>query len=94
MNGTSHLLAQNGEDTPLPFNPRQTGKFFRNNTNCEMRFAMAAIIPRGAGMAGMAGTVILDIEQVGREFRGKLVANMIGNAHRVTKRCRTDKVKQ
>ena len=65
----------------LALDPRQAGEFGRHDADGKMGFALAAVIARGAGMAGMAAAFVLNDQQAGRKCGGEFFADAVGNAH-------------
>jgi len=73
MDGARQLVLQRGIDPALAFHPRQPFERRRDQPDMKMGFALAAVIARGAGMAGMAGALIFDLKRHRRKDRCQLL---------------------
>jgi hypothetical protein len=65
MDWARQLVLQGGVDAALTLHTCDALKRSRNQPDMKMGFAMAAIVARGAGMAGMARALILNFQQGG-----------------------------
>jgi hypothetical protein len=93
MHRATQLLRQRGMDAALALHPRDAFKRHRYHADMKMCFADPAIGTRGAGMAGMGGAFIADLERHRRECGGQFVGNGLCYAHAGRVRVSRGKVK-
>jgi hypothetical protein len=93
MHRAAQLVRQRGMDAALTLNARGAFKRRRHQTDMEMGLSRAAIVARGAGMAGMGGAFVADFERYGRESSGQFVPDGVGYAHAGRVRVSQAKVK-
>lgn len=93
MHRAAQLVRQCGMDAALTLHARGAFKGRRHQTDMKMGFSDAAIVARGAGMAGMGGAFVADLDGDGRESGGQFVPDGIGYAHAGRVRVSWGKVK-
>ena len=94
MDRARKLVLQRRMNAALPLHPRHAFEGGRDQPDMEMGFAPAAIIARGAGMTGMAGALVLDVQGQGRECGCQLLADIGGDTHKAEVLLCRGKVKQ
>ena len=94
MHGALQFGDQRGMYPALAFHAADTFERRRHQPYMEMGFAMAAVIARRAGMAGMAGALVVHFQHQRRESGGQFFANCVGNSHKAELRLHGVKVKR
>ncbi len=75
VNGTGEFLGHHGMHQPLPLYAPQSGERFADDGDVEMCLAR----PTGAGVAGVAGRIIVDVQPRRLQSREKFCAEPFGD---------------